>query len=565
MNKFLSLSIVALIASAGCGETTDDSVNNGTNNDDATVTSECLASDITGEFGGRVGGNVTFCGNVTIVDDVYNGEPTTVTIKPGTTIRFEVDRYFEMGWAGNEATLKALGTADKPIIFEGTTAARGHWKGIQLRSSVASDTVLQNVIVRHAGASDAPAILNESEHGILVKDVTIEEAAGVGVASSSFKSGSENLSVNNSEGPAVSLRSALAVTDFPIGGTFEANTNNTIQVDFGALKVDTVWHDPGVPYVIAEDIYNSNNVKFTIEPHVIFEFKVDKQLELGWAGNGIEVTINGTEEAPIIFRGTVNEASHWRGVIVASPAATSSTLKFLEIRNAGSQNQPALLVESAISINDVSMDTNGEPAVAIGAQGLKPGSTNLNIDNDSGASVVANQNAVFTLPTGGSYGSGSAYVALNDGTFQSSGTISKLDVPYRFLRSAKNTVPVTIEVETGTTMQFAADTLFELSWAGNAATFKADGVKFIGASETQGFWKGILVNSPTATGSYIKNSTISHAKDYGIVIDKDSGFEFTGNTVNQTTGVCVGRPPANTADFAGTNTLTCSDGEVADY
>ncbi|MEZ4459129.1 MAG: hypothetical protein R3E66_05275 [bacterium] len=319
------------------------------------------------------------------------------------------------------------------------------------------------------------------------------------------------------------------------------------------------------PYRVNEDLYNTGDtLQFTVEPNVVFEFNVDRYIEFGWAGNGITFNIEGTEAEPVIFKGSEAVSAHWKGIRVRGAASTASTMSFVEIHHAGSVDAVPLSVESAIKINDVTLADNATPAVFISEEGLKDGSANLTVTNDAGPSVELEANALFSLPLGGSYGSGSAYVAITNGALRVDGEIANLDVPYRVEDSLYNADPVTITVETGTKIQFAADTYLEIGWAGNAMTFQADGVEFTGATETAGFWSGIRVKGSASTGSFIRNSTISHAQDSAISIDNDT-FEFTGNTVNQTSGVCVIRANTDTTDYAGTNTLDCTGGAVSDF
>ncbi len=559
--RYLSLPL-ALMLAGGCVKSDNTNNNTGTNNNTNNTSPDCIDSDFQGVFDGNIEGDITFCGTVFIEDSVYNSATATVTIRPGTVFKVSVDKKIELGWAGKDATLNAVGTASNPIIFEGTTDEPGHWYGLLLNDPVASNTVLDHVIVRNAGGSDNPAIENRSERGITFKNVTIEGSAGIGLASASFKAGSENLNVIDSVGPAVSLTNSLAITEFPLGGLFENNTKNYVALDFDSIDDDVTFHDVSIPYLIVQGLYNSADITVNVDPAVRFNVNVDKQIEFGWAGKPANVRFNGTEADPIVFRGATEEPGHWTGIHLNDPVASSSTLSFVQIWDAGAAGEVALRIESPVSLNDVTLANNQAASISINEEGLSASSANLVIEDTAGPSAEIDANALFTLPIGGSYGSGDAYIDITDGGFKVGGTISKMDVPYRVSDSLINNDTAIVTVQTGTRFEFGPDKYWELGWAGKEMTLEADGVEFVGSDETAGAWGGIRVKAPTTGTSFIRNSTISHAADYGIQISKDTGFTFTGNTVNQTTGYCVEKENADTTDYAADNTLNCTQGAI---
>ncbi len=561
-NRYLSLSLAAMIA-GGCGTTADDTNNNtGTNNNTNNTSPDCLDTDVQGAFDGKITGDITFCGTVLIEENVYNSDTATVTVRPGTVFKVSVDKSFELGWAGKDATLNAVGTEANPIIFEGTTDEPGHWEGLLLSPAVASNTILDHVIVRNAGGGDAPAINNLSERGITFKNVTVEGSAGIGLASASFKAGSENLSVTDSAGPAVSLTNALAVTNFPLGGTFETNTKNYVAVDFDAVDTDVTWHQAAIPYLIAEGLYNNTDVTMTVDAGVRFNVGVDKEIVLGWAGKAATLQFNGTEADPIVFRGSTEEPGHWTGILLDAPVATTSSLKFVQIMDAGAADEVALRVNSPVTLDHVTLANNQAASIWINHDGLSEASNNLVIEDTEGPSAKIEAGALFSLPLGGSYGTGTAYVEITNGAFAVGGQISKLSVPYRLSDNLYNNDTASVQIESGTRIEFGPDKYWDLGWAGKDMTIEAEGVEFVGATAASGFWAGLIVSGATTGSSFIRNSTISDCADFGIQINKDTGFDFTGNTVNQTAGYCVEKRVADTTDYAATNTLSCTLGAV---
>ena len=99
-------------------------------------------------------------------------------------------------------------------------------------------------------------------------------------------------------------------------------------------------------------------------------------------------------------------------------------------------------------------------------------------------------------------------------------------------------------------------------WAGNAMTFKADGVEFVGVDGVAGDWAGLNWSSAVSASSYLRNSTISDAADFALSIDSTTGIDFTGNTIENTTGYCIRKLAEDTTDYAASNTLNCTAGDI---
>jgi hypothetical protein len=84
-----------------------------------------------------------FTGDVTIGDDSF------VTIAPGASFKFDENT----GLRVHKAKLMAKGTAEEPITFSGSRAAKGFWKGIGITSSASIDNAFEHVVIEHAGSS----------------------------------------------------------------------------------------------------------------------------------------------------------------------------------------------------------------------------------------------------------------------------------------------------------------------------------------------------------------------------------------------------------------------------
>ncbi len=94
----------------------------------------------------------------------------TLTVEPGIAVRFRQDSSLNV-----YGSLLAVGTADAPISFSGTTETPGWWRGISIGSQ--STTTLQHCEVGYGGGQGA-AMLSLSSNIILLSDCRIHHSGG---------------------------------------------------------------------------------------------------------------------------------------------------------------------------------------------------------------------------------------------------------------------------------------------------------------------------------------------------------------------------------------------------
>ena len=103
-----------------------------------------------------------------------------LTLNPGVEMRF----------LGNNAIVEIDGgdliidgTAENPVLLRGTVSEPGHWGGVHLIDSAASN--LSNVTIEHGGAPVAQFNANLSlvNSSVTLSDVTLSNSSGFGIAS----------------------------------------------------------------------------------------------------------------------------------------------------------------------------------------------------------------------------------------------------------------------------------------------------------------------------------------------------------------------------------------------
>ncbi len=552
------------VFSTGCIGCIDDEEGNSATNvaeNNTTPTAECQPDDFSGVLeNGSISEDIVFCGNVEVQANITNSASVEIRIRPGTVFEFGVDKYAEFGWAGNEATVIAEGTADNPIIFRGTTPEPGHWQGLFLSQPTTSASVLKHIVIQHAGGSDEASLTIRTDKDIDVSDVTIEDSEGPGVYAENFGEGSANLTVRNGGDVAAVLTGTGAVTNFPIGGTFENLQTNAIAIDNGSLSGDVTFKNPGIPYLVRANITNNGDSVFNFEAGVELQFESDRYMEFGWAGNEATVNINGTETEPVRFVGSTPDPGHWQGIYVSGPTTSASVLQNFEVEHAGA-DEAGLDLRTNVTVINATFRNNSMGGFRVGIDGLEADSANINVENSDGPSGYIHANAFTTIPSDGSFGDGTAYVLVDQGSMGTSGTIPALNVPYRIGANLTNNASIDITIESGAEFVFEGDRYWEFGWAGNEITFNIDGAIFRGTDPSPGHWDGLYISNPSTSGSTITNSTVQDAGSAGEeAVDLRTPINFTNNSISNSAGACLKISNGDTNDYS-SNTFDCAEGD----
>lgn len=129
------------------------------------------------------------------------GPVTTLTIEPGVVMRFEKETAFEIqsGTTDKPSTgiVRALGTADKPIVFTSASATpkAGDWRGLWFGGIPQAQNQLDHVRIEYAGydcscilntcsmlsTHDGAVIFTQQPPSAFITNSTFKEIAGHGI------------------------------------------------------------------------------------------------------------------------------------------------------------------------------------------------------------------------------------------------------------------------------------------------------------------------------------------------------------------------------------------------
>lgn len=250
-----------------------------------------------------------------VKDMVFIGANALLTVEPGVTISFaSVNAGIVVG---EDAGLKMVGTAEKPITLTGPVDNnnKGSWSCISYNSA-RGDNLMEFVHMNNAGTLDSEAAIYLYSGGSLRMS-----------RSSISGSLSNGIKMNDGTLPVFKDNKISDCENYPIwngqladlvtigsSNSLENNGMPYIFVDYGtSLDESLTLSYPGVPIRFNADvsIYKDLN----LEKGVILEFNPGKALYVRNAGM---LKAIGDAQNPIIFRGSANEAGYWTGISIES-------------------------------------------------------------------------------------------------------------------------------------------------------------------------------------------------------------------------------------------------------
>ena len=315
--------------------------------------------------------------SVTIAKDPVNA--ATLTINPGTTLKFNNSLALFVGNTTQKGALVAAGTVAQPITFTTSSAspAPGLWQGIYFDTqSVAATCLLDHVVVDDAGqfstgavraSASSPTIRNSiirnsSQYGINAfsgGSPTIQANTFTGNASYDvIITGSSNAQVTGNTFSTAALFDTAAGTHALTGNVFNGYNSATLRTRVGAhaasglstntwngtgsnsvvevlgetLTADATWASLGFPYSILQNTTVAKDAAtaatLTINPGATLQFGNSVGLFIGTTTAKGALVAAGTVAQPITF--TTNSASPapglWQGIYFDTQSVAATCL-----------------------------------------------------------------------------------------------------------------------------------------------------------------------------------------------------------------------------------------------
>ncbi|MFC7228728.1 hypothetical protein N0B31_15060 [Salinirubellus salinus] len=474
------------------------------------------------EVGGTVEAGTTFDGCYLVTDtlDVASG---TLTITAGSELVFTRGTGMEVRSKG---VLVAQGTESDPVTMRGETEDKGYWDGVAIHSRKPANT-MQYVELSSAGGSrwdpccpraTSKAGLNVWDDGIVtVQHCTFAGNARYGLAATSsadLRDFSANTFADNGRAPMATTTDNLDALD-----TETEYGDGPVDVRARNVSDSGTWRHIGTAYRMYGRPEIVDDAVVTVEAGSVFTFAEDAGIRVA-SGT---LSVEGSEDAPVVMRGTTPVSGFWRGLSIQSKKP-DNRLQFLDIAHGGSGNwdpccpnnsAPAnvnVFDDAIASIVNVTFSDSSNYGMLLSSGSELVEFARNTFRNNEEASVWLTANNLGVLDAATSYdGDDDAPVVVRGNDVTEDATWKSLDTNHVVEKNSTITVTgdASVTVDVGADFHFREDAglLVEDGASLSAIGDPADLIVFEGTTEAAGWWKGIAFTSPS-TGNEIAHTTI---------------------------------------------------------
>jgi len=274
--------------------------------------------------------------NPHILSCVVHVSEGTLIVGPGTVVLAAEGSGLVVS-ESDAATLRVLGQQDAPVVFEPDQGPgeRGTWQGLFLGpSGELPPPELRHMSLDGAGASDGihrQAGLFVEAPQVTVEEVSILRSDGHGfalAADGSFTPDSTGLHVAESSTSA--FAEVWATGTIP-DGDLTGNDVDAIDLPGGQVTESASWDAKDVAYRLLNDAYVDGTTEapavLTLGVGTTLLFTDNRGLYLGTSGAAALIA-EGTEDAPIVFRGERKVPGSFAGVGIRGHDVGSSLEHF---------------------------------------------------------------------------------------------------------------------------------------------------------------------------------------------------------------------------------------------
>jgi parallel beta-helix repeat protein len=247
---------------------------------------------------------------------------TTLTIEPGTVLKFIEDASIEVGNTNEPGKLVAEGSKELPILFTSnqTSKTKGWWNHIRFTENDNASS-LSYCQIEYGGGnnswSSSANLVIDGAGNVKIDQCTISNSLTAGIAYPVSDEGLATITnsvLNNNDTYGINIF-ANHVRGIDGSNSVKDNTLGGLYVRKDTVDKDATWPKLDAPYILEGlKLANSNGVTLTIEAGVKLTFITDKLFEVG-DNNGAMGTLiaKGTLAEPIIFTRKL-PVGNWYGI-----------------------------------------------------------------------------------------------------------------------------------------------------------------------------------------------------------------------------------------------------------
>ncbi|MGC1240330.1 MAG: PKD domain-containing protein, partial [Chryseosolibacter sp.] len=238
---------------------------------------------------------------VHIVYGEFDIENATVTIMPGAIVKF--DSWTSSLRVAKNATLNAVGTAEKPVLFtaNANTPAKGHWEGFRFEDGASNNSILKYCQFEYGGNDADAGMLYISGCEVTVENSEFTRSSSYAIHVDNdgrFKSFNNNV-ISDCDKEVMFMEPDNVHT---IGLENIFNTDKGILIGNSPLtERDVAWKRQTCPYVTdGFEIGSAAGSTLTLTPGMTIRLN-DAPIVIGGASGTGKLLAEGSVNEPIRF------------------------------------------------------------------------------------------------------------------------------------------------------------------------------------------------------------------------------------------------------------------------
>lgn len=481
-----------------------------------------------------------------------------LTIDPGVRIHVMSDRRIRIR---NTGAVKAMGTADQPVIITGESDMPGFWTGI-LNESNNVENVFTHVHVSGAGSSNISSGRPQTGLHIESGRLNIQHSVfsnnqgfGLSIHGANSQTPLQELQFSgNSQGalslPASHIKFIDELSDFD---------GASISVMGGSIQVgsDHHWVNPLNGYYSVTGDLDAFD-KIVIAEGAEFTFGNGIRFRIRSAGL---IQVMGSELNPVVFRGAVEQAGAWTGMYIES-SSIENQLNHAHFSHAGHSDIASGYGKAAIGLSsDARTNFSNLMFSDIDGYGIyiRYDNTGVSFDNLSFGQGLTEGAIHMHVAQISSLDHGSDFennaVVIDGGTLNTGVDhewIRLQNGKYLFISDSDIFDKITIEA--GAVLEFTNDVLFRLRDVSVIVAVGApsERIVFTRRQGTLAYWRGILFQSNSVESimdyvevSYAGNSDAGPGLDQAnIGISDHARLTLTNSIISNSLGWGIDVRPA---------------------
>jgi hypothetical protein len=278
-----------------------------------------------------------------IIDCDFSIIKGILTIEPGTTIQFTDGSSLTVE---QNATIKAVGTAEKPIRFTNSGVSAPSWAGIYIATrGVGSE--INHAIIEKAGVGSSFGQLNDVKAALTIQASTLAlsntqitefgEAGFVILFDAEITTFSNNSFKNGNGYPVVVFPEVFDGLDFSLNSYTNNKTNYIFYSDtrtyYNNTNNKTIIRKAPVPYLIDKSSTFNNSLEIEAGVQIVCAENASIIVE----GTNSFLKVNGTANDHVIIKGLEAKAGYWGGILLEG-STDKNLINYLDISDGGSEN-----------------------------------------------------------------------------------------------------------------------------------------------------------------------------------------------------------------------------------